>query len=93
MVDEEMFVMTGGERAFDLGQYANFPLASFTQTLGVSGAKSDEAPFHPALTTVGARHPITSLTSDPKENAKWWSRLHESDGANMVVGAAKDGGV
>lgn len=88
------FVMTGGERAYDLGQYANTPLASILPvTLGVTGEKSDEAPFHPALTSVGARHPITSLTTDPKENAQWWSRLHQSDGANMVGGAAKDAAV
>ena len=88
------FVMTGGDRSFDLGKYQGTPLERILPlTLGVVGQKADEASFHPALTEAGRRHPITRLTQDAEENQRWWERLHASDGTNLVQGAAKDASV
>lgn len=81
------FVMMGGDRSFDLGKYANTPLADVLPVeLGVTGAAVDEAPFRPVLTEAGARHPITSLAGDPTENASAWAGLSTLDGLNRTLG-------
>ena len=100
--DGHAFAMIGGDRSFDLGQYANTPIADILPVqLGVAGPVPDRActalcdatPFAPTLTVEGARHPITRLDADPAENAQWWSRLHPSDGTNLVGDAAPDAAV
>lgn len=87
------FAMVGGDRSFDLGEYAGTPIADILPVkLGVPGrvpdwqctALCDATPFVPTLTEDGRRHPITRLAPDPAENEVWWSRLHTSDGTNLV---------
>lgn len=81
------FVMMGGDRSFDLGKYANTPLADVLPVeLGVTGAAVDEAPFRPVLTEAGARHPVTALAGDPTENAAVWASLSNLDGLNRTQG-------
>jgi uncharacterized membrane protein len=82
------FVMIGGDRSFDLGKYANTPIADILPVqLGVQGDAVDVAPFQPRLTDAGARHPVTQLVGDPLENAHSWSTLSELDGVNLSLGA------
>jgi hypothetical protein len=87
-------VMTGGDRSFDLGQYARTPLADVLPVeLGVAGSTSDEAPFRPMLTAQGLQHPITRLAATDEESRAVWERLPELDGLNLVVGPKKDAAV
>lgn len=83
-------VMTGGDRSFDLGAYANTPLADILPLkLGVDGVKSDEAPFRPVPTAAGLNHPITRLSGDADESKLIWERLPEMDGLNLTNGLAE----
>ena len=80
-------VMVGGDRSFSMGNYGGSPLAPILP-VKLSGASLDPdvAPFRPALTPQGARHPVTRLTADPDENEAWWGRLVPLDGTNRPVG-------
>ena len=83
------FVMMGGDRSFDLGAYANTPIADVLPVqLGVPGEAIDAASFSPRLTESGARHPLTQLVGDPTENARIWEGLSPLDGLNLSRGAA-----
>lgn len=85
------FVMTGGDRSFDLGQYAATPLARVLPVqLGATGPTSDEAPFRPVLTAAGHAHPLTRQGATDAETAAIWQRLPELDGFNIVAGLAPD---
>ena len=87
-------VMTGGDRSFDLGQYARTPLADVLPVeLGVAGAASDEGSFRPMLTAQGLLHPITRLASTDEESRAEWARLPELDGLNLVAGPKKDAAI
>ena len=87
-------VMTGGDRSFDLGQYARTPLADVLPVeLGVTGASTDESTFRPVLTAQGLQHPITRLAATDEESRAVWERLPELDGLNLVVGPKKDAAV
>ncbi len=80
-------VMTGGDRSFDLGDYAGTPLAEVLPVqLGVSGVKTDETPFRPVLTEAGAVHPLTRLGANPEESKLTWERLPNLDGINLTRG-------
>lgn len=80
-------VMTGGDRSFDLGDYANTPIADVLPVeLGVRGAPVDEAPFRPVLTEAGRIHPITRLGANDEESAAAWERLPQMDGLNLTLG-------
>lgn len=82
-------VMTGGDRSFDLGAYANTALAEVLPLkLGVDGVKADERPLRPILTQAGLAHPITRLAGDPDESRAVWERLPEMDGLNLTNGLA-----
>jgi len=86
-------VMTGGDRSFDLGDYARTPIADVLPVkLGVSGVKTDEAPFRPELTEAGSAHPLTRLGATADETRATWDRLPSMDGVNLnrglVPGAA-----
>lgn len=82
-------VMIGGDRSFDLGEYAGTPLEEVLPVrLGVKGKSVDEASFQPRLTAQGQRHPITQLLSSPLENQALWSRLSALDGMNLNTGLA-----
>ncbi|TNE89222.1 MAG: hypothetical protein EP330_12345 [Deltaproteobacteria bacterium] len=90
------FAMVGGDRSFDLGEYARTPLERVlpVQLSGLRGESAvDQAAFSPVLTDEGARHPITRLVGEGEENAAWWERLHPLDGTNIVGGPAKDAAV
>ncbi len=87
-------VMLGGDRSFDLGQYAGTAIAEILPVrLGVDGDPVDTAPFTPALTAPGSRHPITFLAADSDENLSTWSRLSPLDGLNLTSGASSDAAV
>ena len=73
--------MTGGDRSFDLGGYANTPVGDVLPVkLGVGGVKADEGVFRPRLTAAGAAHPITRLLGDLDESRAILEALYE--GAN-----------
>lgn len=52
----------------------------------------DPAPFRPQLTEAGARHPITRIEFDRKENQRLWETLPAMPGTN-IVGKARPGAV
>ena len=82
-------VMIGGDRSFDLGDYAGTPLADVLPVkLGVSGDPVDLGAFKPELSTQGIHHPITRLVGDPTENEALWARLSPLDGLNLNTGLA-----
>lgn len=82
-------VMTGGDRSFDLGEYARTPISEVLPIeLGVSGVKTDESPFRPELTAAGAVHPLTRLGATTDESRAIWDRLPTMDGANLNLGLA-----
>lgn len=79
--------MIGGDRSFDLGQYAGTPLAEVLPVrLGVGDEPVVPAAFRPVLTEAGARHPVTRLFDEPAENGAAWERLSELDGTNRTLG-------
>ena len=85
------FVMTGGDRSFDLGQYAGTPLSRVLPVqLGATGPTSDETPFRPVLTPAGRAHPLTRQGATDAETDAIWQRLPEMDGYNIVAGLAPD---
>ena len=87
-------VMTGGDRSFDLGGYANTPVGDVLPVkLGVSGVKADEGGFRPQLTAAGAAHPITRLLGDLDESRAIWERSPDMDGTNLSLGAADNAAV
>ncbi len=77
-------VMVGGDRSFGLGGYSGTPLAEVLPVELDPAERPNLAPFQPRLTEAGQRHPITRLTTDPRENGAWWARLHPMDGTNVV---------
>ncbi len=82
-------VMIGGDRSFDLGDYAGTPLGEVLPVqLGVSGEPVDLGAFKPELSTQGMHHPITRLVGDPAENEALWERLSPLDGLNLNTGLA-----
>lgn len=84
------FAMIGGDRSFDLGKYADTPLAPVLPVrLGVTGDPVDPLPFTPALTEAGQRHPITQMVADPAENQRIWQQLSQLDGLNLTQGVAE----
>lgn len=88
------FVMTGGDRSFDLGAYGGTPLGDVLPVeIGRGPGMADLDPFRPVLTDAGARHPVTRLTQDGSENAAWWSRFREMDGTNVVLKARPEAAV
>jgi len=84
-------VMTGGDRSFDLGDYARTPIAEVLPVeLGVTGVKTDEAPFRPMLTDAGTVHPLTRLGATEEETRDTWNRLPMMDGTNRTLGLADE---
>ena len=87
------FVMVGGDRSFDLGEYADTPIAGILPVrLGVGGTSVSEGSFKPALAEGGKQHPVTRIAGSLEDSALAWSRLPELDGMNrnrgLVDGAA-----
>ena len=82
--------MTGGDRSFDLGDYARTPIADVLPVeLGVTGVKTDEAPFRPQLTEQGTAHPLTRLGATVDETRATWDRLPAMDGTNLNLGLTR----
>ncbi len=82
--DGKGFVMTGGDRSFDLGGYGGtFVEEMLPVTLGANDPVHYDR-FQPQLTDDGRRHPITRLATDLEENQAWWDRLVQLDGTNVV---------
>ena len=85
--DGGALVMTGGDRSFDLGEYGNTPISTVLPVkLDVAGARVDEVPFQPELTTAGTNHPITRVASTVEESLAAWERLPDMDGFNFTGG-------
>ncbi len=85
------FVMVGGDRSFDLGEYAGTAMDDILPVrLGVpEGQTTNLDRFQPQLTTAGRFHPATALASDPERSQQLWDRLAPLDGLNTSVGVAK----
>ena len=84
------FVMVGGDRSFDLGEYS---ATAIEDVLPVSlGVPLDAAvsldSFLPQLTAAGRLHPATALAADPDRSQQLWDQLAPLDGINTSRGAA-----
>ena len=84
------FVMIGGDRSFDLGDYKGTPLGAVLPVeLGLKPKQStDLERFSPQLSAEGRAHPITRLLGNAEENEQLWERLPPLDGLNLSVGLA-----
>lgn len=87
------FVMLGGDRSFDLGEYAGTPIADILPVTLGSPVGADERTLVPRLTPAGARHPVTQLTGSTADNSLAWSQLAPMYGFNVVTGASPDAAV
>jgi uncharacterized membrane protein len=84
-------VMVGGDRSFDLGEYAGTPIEEVLPVkLGVPTNKVDLREFRPQLTDAGLQHPVTRLAGTAADNAAAWERLPMLDGMNRTMGLAPD---
>ena len=87
-------VMIGGDRSFDLGDYAGTPIESILPVgLGVTGSQVSLESFRASLTPEGRQHSITRLLSNPAESEALWGRLSELDGINLSTGTSPDSAV
>lgn len=85
--DGGAFVMLGGDRSFDLGEYAGTPVADILPVrLGAPAPAADERPVVPVLTAAGARHPLTRIGGESGDTAAVWAKLGPIDGVNTVTG-------
>ncbi|MFT5585117.1 MAG: putative membrane protein [Cognaticolwellia sp.] len=84
------FVMIGGDRSFDLGDYEGTPLGDVLPVeLGlVPKQATDLEPFSPQLSGEGRVHPISRLLGNAEENEQLWERLPPLDGLNLSLGLA-----
>lgn len=84
------FVMMGGDRSFDLGEYHDTPIGDILPVeLGLQAEQStDLDPFEPVLTDAGRVHPVTRLLGSGLDNEALWGRLPAMDGLNLSVGLA-----
>lgn len=87
------FVMVGGDRSFDLGEYAGTPIEEVLPVrLGLTGVQVNETPFLPAPTESGGGHPVTRIDGSAADSEARWARLPPQDGLNLnrglVPGAA-----
>jgi uncharacterized membrane protein len=81
-------VMVGGDRSFDLADYAGTPIADVLPVkLGVEIPKTDGRAFRPSLTKAGEVHPVTRLAGTTAASVATWARLPEMDGLNLSMGA------
>ena len=93
------FVMMGGDRSFDLGEYDGTPIGNILPVeLGLEGtgsrgsleddARVDLEAFEPILTDSGRVHPVTRLLGGSIDNEALWDRMPPLDGLNLSVGLA-----
>jgi uncharacterized membrane protein len=87
-------VMIGGDRSFDLAEYAGTAIADVLPVkLGVAGPKTDGRVFQPVLTDAGAVHPVTRLAGTRDASRDIWRRLPGMDGLNLSRGIKDDAAV
>ena len=80
-------VMIGGDRSFDLGEYADTPIADILPVqLGVQGELASEEPFRPVLADGGNQHPVTRIAGTVEDSEAAWARLPAVDGMNRNRG-------
>ena len=91
------FVMTGGDRSFASGLYANTPIAQFLpvqlRTPTSAAEALDTVDFRPRLTEAGRNHPITRLSLARDENEALWAGLPPLRGLNLVSGVTQGSAV
>lgn len=80
------FAMIGGDRSFDMGEYANTPIEQILPVMLGATDSASEMKFQPQLTLQGAGHPLIRLASSDEENRRLWEQLPEMDGFNRVSG-------
>jgi len=83
-------VMIGGDRSFDLGEYAGTPIEGVLPVkLGVKGELANEKPFRPVLADGGNQHPVTRIAGTIEDSEAAWARLPNLDGMNRNRGLAE----
>ena len=88
------FVMVGGNRSFELGEYGGTPIADILpMSIADQPRPADDAAFHPVLTESGRRHPITRVQADVGDNEQWWAASHTLDGTNVPLRAVPEASV
>ncbi len=93
--DGGAFLMIGGNKSFDSGNYGSTPISEIlpveldynARTLGDS-IKGEEV--KPKLTEAGRSHPIMKIVPDKEENEKQWNSMPALEGFNMVEGINPD---
>ncbi len=95
MNDGGAFLMIGGNKSFDSGNYGTTPISEIlpveldymarTHTDTISGES-----FRPKLTAAGKNHPIMRIITGKDENEKQWNDMPELEGFNMVEGLNPD---
>ena len=84
------FVMLGGDRSFDLGDYGNTAIEDILPVnLGTLDESSEEG-FIPVLTESGKVHPLTQLSSSSEESQFAWTQLPTMDGYNRIASIKSD---
>lgn len=87
-------LVLGGDNSFSAGGYARTPIEDVLPVRLGRAAHPDAAidlrSFRPQLTDAGARHPITRLEFDPRENQALWEKLPPMHGSNIVQEAKPD---
>ena len=84
------FVMVGGDRSFDLGEYGGTPIEGILPVrLGTAGVNVSRDTFRPSLSAGGRQHPVTRIAGNTEDSAAAWSRLPELDGMNRNRGLAE----
>ncbi len=81
------FMMLGGKRSFDAGNYKGTPISDVLPVvLGQRGADSSYlsrlSKLH--LTSYGRNHPVTRLVADPSQNERRWDSLPPVGDLNWV---------
>ena len=79
------FVMIGGDRSFDLGEYGNTPIEEVLPVNLGTEEPSSLNPFVPVLTEAGKVHPVTKLAPSVEGNEATWKQLPDMDGVNRVA--------
>lgn len=91
--DGGAFLMIGGNKSFDSGNYGSTPISEIlpveldynARTLGDSISGED---VRPKLTEAGRSHPIMKIVPDMGENETQWNSMPALEGFNMVEGVS-----
>jgi len=81
------FMMLGGKKSFDAGNYKNTPISDVLPV--VLGQRSAESSYLPRLsrlrlTSYGQNHPVTRLVADAAQNERRWGALPPIGDLNWV---------